>query len=155
MSNKRDSSERELERAKRLPQLRQVVQVLTLFLFLYLLVGTRKEITTILPPDLFFRINPLLGITSILASQVLIVSMILGVFMIGLTVITGRSWCGWLCPLGTMLDFTSIFRIKTKIRIKSYWSLTKYVLLFIIIFTAIFGNLSTSPATLALMRGRI
>jgi polyferredoxin len=142
LSNKCDSSEKELERAKRLPQIRQVAQVITLFLFLYLLVGTRKEIITILPPDLFFRINPLLGITSILASQVLIVSMILEVFMIGLTVITGRTWCGWICPLGTILDFVSRFRINTKIKIQSYWVLTKYVLLFIIIFTAIFGSLS-------------
>lgn len=143
MSNKRDSSEKEFARRKRLHQLRQIVQIFTLILFLYLLVGTRKEITTILPHDLFFRLDPLLGITSILASRVFIVSMILGVFTIALTLIAGRVWCGWLCPLGTILDWTPIFSIKSsKMRIQSHWLMAKYILLFIIVFTAIFGSLS-------------
>ncbi|WP_455368296.1 4Fe-4S dicluster domain-containing protein [[Eubacterium] cellulosolvens] len=143
MLNKQDSSNKELKRKKRLNQLRQVVQILTLILFLYLLVGTRKEITTVLPYDIFFRLDPLLGITSILASQVFIVSMMLGVFTIVLTIIAGRVWCGWLCPLGTILDWTPIFSIKSgEMRIQSYWLMVKYILLFMIVFTAIFSSLS-------------
>jgi polyferredoxin len=117
LSNKRDSSKKELGRKKRLHQLRQIVQFFTLILFLYLLVG-------------------------ILASRVFIVSMMLGVFTIVLTIIAGRAWCGWLCPLGTILDWTKIFSIKSsKIKIQPYWLMTKYVLLLIIVFTAIFGSL--------------
>lgn len=143
MSNKRDSSEKELGRRKKLHQLRQIVQIFTLILFLYLLVGTRKEIITVLPHDLFFRLDPLLGITSILASRVFIVSMMLGVFTIALTIIAGRAWCGWLCPLGTILDWTPTFRIKSsKMKIQSHWLMAKYILLFIIVFTAIFGSLA-------------
>jgi polyferredoxin len=141
--NKHDSSNKELVRRKRLHQLRKVVQILALILFLYLLVGTRKEITTVLPHDLFFRLDPLLGIISILASRIFIVSMMLGVFTIVLTIIAGRAWCGWLCPLGTILDWTPTFtRKSSKMRIQSDWLMAKYILLFIIVFTAIFGSLS-------------
>lgn len=143
MPNNHGSSNKEFAGRRRLHRLRQVVQIFTLILFLFLLVGTRKGITTILPHDLFFRLDPLLGITSILASRAFIISMMLGTLTIALTIIVGRAWCGWLCPLGTILDWTPTFRIKSsKMRIQSHWLMAKYILLFIIVFTAIFGSLS-------------
>ena len=143
MSNKPVSCAKELVRKKRLYHLRKVLQIFTLILFLYLLVGTRKEITTFLPHDLFFRLDPLLGITSILASRELILSMILGIFTVVLTIFAGRAWCGWLCPLGTILDWKPMFSIKiSKVRIQSHWLMVKYIILCIIFFISFFGSLS-------------
>ncbi|WP_455278534.1 4Fe-4S binding protein [[Eubacterium] cellulosolvens] len=143
MPNKHDSSNKELAGRKRLHQLRQAVQILALILFLFLLVGTQKERTSILLHDLFFRLDPLLGITSVLAGRAFIISMMLGTLTIALTIIAGRVWCGWLCPLGTILDWIPTFKLKSsKMRIQSSWLIAKYILLFIIVFAAIFGSLS-------------
>ncbi|MFC1893118.1 hypothetical protein ACFLYR_03665 [Chloroflexota bacterium] len=48
-------------------RLRQAVQILALLLFLYLMLGTRQDGTTILPHDLFFRLDPLAGIAAMVA----------------------------------------------------------------------------------------
>lgn len=55
----------------------------------------------------------------------------------------GRAWCGWICPLGTLID---IFAWKRKNRKQEppneNWRKVKYVLLFVIFSAAILGNLS-------------
>lgn len=92
--------------SRRWRRLRQATQVLALLLFLYLLLGTRQGNTTPLPRDLFFRLDPLAAISAMLASRTWITPLALAGVTLLLTVAAGRAWCSWLCPLGTLLDWT-------------------------------------------------
>jgi len=81
-------------------RVRQTVQAVALLLFLYLLLGTRQGGATFLPHDLFFRLDPLAGLTAMLAGRRWIASLALGGVTLLLTLLLGRVWCGWLCPAG-------------------------------------------------------
>lgn len=100
----------------RMENLRRVVQVLAFVAFVYLFLATvgvydialkRIVLASKAPIDTFFRINPLLGITTMISTrQVIDVMLIYGLPIVVLTVLAGRFFCGWLCPLGTCLDAT-------------------------------------------------
>jgi polyferredoxin len=122
-------------------RLRQVCQYLTLALFFYLLFGMRPEAVTILPTDLFFRLDPLAALVASLASRFLLAGLLLSMITIGLTLLFGRVWCGWLCPLGTVLDIFTLRRhSKETIARPSRWRHAKYITLIAIVTAAIFGN---------------
>ena len=121
---------------------RRTVQTLFLLAFLYLLVGTTQAVTNHLPNDIFFHLDSLTGITSILASRSWIAPMALGVITLVLAVAVGRAWCGWVCPMGTVLDWTpSRWRGKNP-GISRRWSRVKYFLFFAVILGAVLGSLT-------------
>jgi MauM/NapG family ferredoxin protein len=130
-------------RPRRWHWLRLTVQVLALLLFLYLLLGTTQQLATFLPADLFFHIDPLAGISAMLSSRSWIEPLALGAITLLLTIILGRVWCSWICPMGSILDWVPSRRTrKDKLDIPSYWRQGKYFLLFAILVAALFGNLT-------------
>ena len=132
-----------LKGSRKWTHFRQTVQILSLLLFLYLLIATQQNSITFLPHDLFFRLDPLTGIAAMVASRSWITPLALGIVIILLTLAVSRAWCGWLCPLGTLLDWTPSRRPpKDKPDIPSYWRQGKYLLLFAIMFSAILGGLT-------------
>lgn len=100
----------------RMQNLRRVAQVLSLAAFLYLFVMTigrfdsaarSNVLMSKAPIDTFFRIDPLLGLTTMLATRrVILIMLIYGLPVVVLTILAGRFFCGWICPLGTTLDAT-------------------------------------------------
>ena len=54
------------------------------------------------PTTFFFQLDPLVGISSLLSSQTLIKGFLWGAAMVALTVLLGRVFCGFMCPLGTI-----------------------------------------------------
>ncbi len=129
--------------SRRWRRLRQAVQVLALLLFLYLLLGTRQGNTTFLPGDLFFRIDPLAGISAMLASRSWIAPMALGAVILLLALAAGRAWCSWLCPLGTLLDWTPARRPRREnLDIPPAWRQVKFFILFTILLAAALGSLT-------------
>jgi MauM/NapG family ferredoxin protein len=123
--------------------IRRSVQILVLALFLYLLIGNRVGASTWLPDDLFFRLNPLTGLSAMLAEKRFIAPMLLGLLPIGLTLVLGRVWCSWICPLGTLLDWTNLRRrYRNALGHLSQWRQVKYLVLFAVLFAALLGTLS-------------
>jgi polyferredoxin len=57
-----------------------------------------------IPGDFFFRLDPLAAIISMFTSGVLIASLTFSVVILLLTLFFGRFFCGWICPLGTLID---------------------------------------------------
>jgi polyferredoxin len=61
-----------------------------------------------------------------------------------LTVVLGRVWCGWICPMGTVLEWIRFRRVgDTPNALRSpHWRSIKYVILALIVAAALFGNLT-------------
>ena len=104
---------RVVKRRKKWLRLRRVVKVLLLALFLYLLLRT-VQVTLPLFHDLFFNIDPLAGISAMLASRSFIPPMLWGGLTLLAAIVVGRAWCSWVCPLGTLLDCTPARRQNPK-----------------------------------------
>jgi len=122
--------------------LRRTAQILALLLFLYLLLGIRTDGSTALPHDFFFAVDPLAGISAMMAGRTWLIPMVIGgVLLLVLTLIFGRFWCGWLCPMGTILDWTRLRRrFRNPLGSPSRWQHAKYFVLFAILFSAILGS---------------
>jgi ferredoxin len=134
-------------------RIRIAVQVLFFVLFCYLLLGTLQTINTVLPHDLFFLADPLAGIGAILASRTWIVPMIIGGAIILLaSLFFGRAWCGWVCPLGTVIDWVPARRVTQKnIDTPRFWRQGKNLALVVILSGALLGSLTLivlDPVTL-------
>lgn len=122
---------------------RKIVQISTLTIFFTLLLATRGGEFPDIPPSLFFRFDPLSMITSIIARREWLPGLTLALITIGLTIIAGRVWCGWLCPLGTTLDiFHPRRRLHTRNSQSSRWRTLKYIVLIVIVGAALTGNLT-------------
>lgn len=90
----------------KMKHLRAVAQWCAVFVFLYLFRMTDYNGTDTLPAGVnwLFRIDPLSALTAMIASREWISLMIPSVVIIVATLILGRFFCGWLCPLGALLD---------------------------------------------------
>jgi MauM/NapG family ferredoxin protein len=87
------------------------------------------------------EIDPLLALAQAIASRTLTAGMFLSLIVVVLTLVFGRVWCGWICPMGILLDFFPFHRIKKPHVPESLRSL-KYLILTAILVAALFGNLS-------------
>ncbi|MDZ7372780.1 MAG: 4Fe-4S binding protein [candidate division KSB1 bacterium] len=85
---------------------RRVSQLLFFLLFLYLFFEAVYPYEVALPADLFLRASPLAAVASILASRAFVSTVVLGLVILALSIPLGRFFCGWICPLGTVLDAT-------------------------------------------------
>ncbi|MCC7074610.1 MAG: 4Fe-4S binding protein [Deltaproteobacteria bacterium] len=87
---------------------RRAVQLVMLVLFLALFLVTRDQGLAPLPPTLFLQTDPLVALLTIGAARVLVPSLLVGsLFFVLFTLVFGRAFCGWICPLGTLFDLTN------------------------------------------------
>ncbi len=122
---------------------RLTVQIITFLLFIFLLLWTIPEGDIWLPRNLFFLLDPLLGIAAMLASREWNALTTLGIITLILTVLLGRVWCGWICPLGSLLDWIPARKTpRQKLQIHPYWRYVKFNILFAILAGAVLGSLS-------------
>ncbi len=129
-------------KAQTLRRLRRWVQVLAFLFFLYLLLGAGR--TGFLPADLFFRLDPLAGLTNLMAARQVVPALLIGgLIVLAASLVVGRVWCGWLCPLGTVLDWAPARRARPKeADLAIPWRQVKYFLLLLIMLMAALGSAS-------------
>ena len=120
-------------------RLRQIVQILVLLLFLALFAYTNAQRPQRFWTDIFARFDPLLMLSAALAGRVLLGGLVLAGIIVALTVVFGRVWCGWFCPLGTVLEWLGPRRSRRKAPAEK-WRVLKYLLLFAILIAALLGN---------------
>ncbi len=122
--------------------LRRGVQALSLILFVALVVYTLRDVRPPLPADTLLRVDPLAGLAAMIASRRFLVRFVPGLVLLLAALLLGRAWCGWLCPLGTLIEWTSPAPTAAGARPTSGWRRAKYLLLLLILFSALWGGLT-------------
>jgi ferredoxin len=122
----------------------RISQLLFLALFLILFVQTeyrgRDEINAAV--NAFFRVDPLVLFSYLLAAKSWTWLLLPAVLMVAATLLLGRFFCGWICPLGTILDLLTT-RIRKTAPIRALRGNTKYWLLLPLLSASLFNlNLS-------------
>ena len=124
-------------------RIRQISQILFFGLFIFLLFAGLQRRVVFPLADFFFRINPLSALTSMIAGRAWIPRLGWALVIIGLTILIGRVWCGWICPTGTLLEWVAFRKAQQRAKkLSPHWRTVKYVLLVIILVAALFGNLT-------------
>ncbi|RPI00904.1 MAG: 4Fe-4S binding protein, partial [Calditrichaeota bacterium] len=90
---------------------RRLSQIFFLLFFVWVVVNTRYPGPPLLPADTYLLASPLLSLSTIMAAREITWITIPGLAILMLTIVWGRFFCGWICPLGTTLDATDkLFR---------------------------------------------
>ncbi len=141
------------ESAKKWIRTRQVVQYAALAVFAVLFVTTSQALQ--LPfnlSNLFSRLDPLQAIMSSVAAREPLLLFLPALMTIAATLVFGRVWCGWICPLGAILE---LFGPKGTRKMPPVFRQIKYLFLIAISIMAVFGSLAfmwLDPITI-LVRG--
>lgn len=96
--------------------MRKIIQLFFLFFFAYLLFRAHYPLTSLIPVDLFLRADPLAALITSLAAREMVPHLLLPLALLLLTLIFGRFFCGYLCPLGTLLDLSGRLFTYSRIR---------------------------------------
>jgi len=83
---------------------RRISQIFFLTLFVYILWSTTYPLHGFISPQIFFKIDPLLMFFTALSRRLLLPGLLFGGAMLLLTLALGRFFCGWVCPMGTVID---------------------------------------------------
>lgn len=142
---------------KRIRTLRRISQASFFALFLFLLFRTDFPATTDVevsepirldyPVSIFLEMDPLVAISTAISTHTVYKNIIWALVIIAGTLVLGRFFCGWVCPLGSLSHFFSSYkperRGKKRVVANRYkkWMLTKYYLLVAILVMAIFTSL--------------
>jgi polyferredoxin/Pyruvate/2-oxoacid:ferredoxin oxidoreductase delta subunit len=145
----------------RLVFLRRILQGAFLLFFLFLLTETRlprdvfldysreiagpADIRLHLPVMFFFDMDPLIWLSTTLATHRWLAGAGWALAVIGLTLILGRFFCGFICPFGTLHHAVGAVRpaVRKKQAVsrneKTPWQRLKYGLLVMVLVSALFG----------------
>ena len=123
-------------------RIRQISQIFFFFFFLVLFLQATFPYRVIIPADYFLKWSPLVSLITLLSSRYLILAMIPALIILLLTFIFGRFFCGWVCPLGAVIDFSDnrIKRKKSKKLTSTKWRWVKFGILVFLIVAALFGK---------------
>ncbi len=116
-----------------LRRLRIASQLLCLFGFFWLFVATEYRGLDELPypVSLLFRIDPLAVLADLFAPGPFAWKLLWpALLLLAATVVLGRFFCGWICPLGTTLDGAGNVLKSPTARPRPGWRKFKYLLLF-------------------------
>lgn len=94
---------------------RRISQIFFLTLFFYILWSTTYPLTGLLHPKYIFKIDPLVMIATSIGERIILPGIFFAAAMLLLTFVLGRFFCGWMCPLGTMVDGFGSLKKRKKI----------------------------------------
>ena len=136
------------------------VQLVFLGLFIYLFIQTQYK-APFKSPQLFFKFDPLILLITSIAYRTIIAASLPALITLAATLLLGRFFCGFVCPLGTTIDIfdTALSRVSVTARCratdqahnKPAFSKTasrrthllknlKYLILLFLILTAVLGS---------------
>ncbi|HUH66264.1 MAG TPA: 4Fe-4S binding protein [Syntrophales bacterium] len=117
-------------------KIRIATQGIFLFMFLWLFLQTEAKGANELgyPVKIFLDADPLIFITTILSSREWYQTFYLAIVVAVATVVLGRVFCGWICPLGTLNNMISAIRARSRKAVAAGWFRLKYyILIFLVV----------------------
>lgn len=123
-----------------LKQVRRFSQLVCLAIFLFLFRQTDYSGQDTIPyaVNIWFRLDPLVLAAMTLAKKTFISLLWPSFIIIGLTLLLGRVFCSWICPLGTLIDLSGRF-IKPGKKSPGLLKYLKYGILLVILISSAFG----------------
>ncbi|OGW41617.1 MAG: (4Fe-4S)-binding protein [Nitrospirae bacterium GWD2_57_9] len=120
---------------------RRAVQAAFLLLFLFLFIQTESKGSDELgyPVRLFLDFDPLILVTTLLSAHAVAKAFALSLVTIMITVVLGRVFCGWVCPLGTLNNLVGSIRPRRPAVTYAPWYRVKYYLLIGTLASALFS----------------
>ncbi len=129
-----------------LKQVRHFSQFVCLGLFLFLFRQTDYSGTDTLPyaVNILFRLDPLVMATMFFSKQAVFSLLWPALIVIALTLIFGRVFCSWVCPMGALLDIFSrllpkVHRKNEECRGNYNPRYLKYAFLIVLLAASVFG----------------
>ncbi|RJR33065.1 MAG: 4Fe-4S binding protein [Deltaproteobacteria bacterium] len=123
--------------------LRRFSQIFFFALFVFLFLQAEYVGREILywPVDLFFRFDPLVLTAHLLNFSPLVAGLWWSLLFVALTLVLGRFFCGWVCPMGTALDGCRrlLFKPREDRGVAARWRRGKYYLLIALLAAAPFS----------------
>jgi polyferredoxin len=120
--------------------LRRFSQLLFLgaFLVLFVMTDYRGKDEISFAVNAFFRLDPFVLVTYILSAKTFVLLLLPAVIVLAASVVFGRFFCGWICPLGTALDLATN-KIPKRRTPRLLQGNIRYYLLFALLFAALFN----------------
>lgn len=116
---------------------RRLVQVAALLGFLVAVIAAARGYRIAGTLELVFLLDPLVTLIALLAGSFTVALLVWsGISVLG-ALILGRSFCGWLCPLGTMLDCTRHLMPRILRRDRRAWRSGPLVVLIAVVIAAL------------------
>ena len=123
--------------------MRTLIQALSLLLFSVFFIFATYKLPNWLPADIYLRLDPLLGLNAVFAAREIIGRVLWALVTIGATLVVGRFFCAYVCPMGASIDFLDFlfFRKKKRLGLKAEpgFRRAKYFLLVIFVVAALTG----------------
>jgi polyferredoxin len=131
-----------------LKRIRLAYQVFFLTLFFLLLALTTQSLIGGFEVNLFLEMSPLVALGTMLSSGTLYMGLAWAGVITAITLIFGRIFCSWICPLGIMNQISALIFPKKRTeeeqiavnRSRPLYNLKYYILIFMLV-TAAFGSL--------------
>jgi len=127
---------------KKLIVLRRTSQIFFLAAVVYILWSASYPLRGFLKPDIIFKLDPLDMLSAMVSERVIMPGILLSIVMLAAGMIAGRFFCGWVCPLGTMIDCAGAFNKKKTIlsdKANERLRRPKFFILGLITFSALIG----------------
>lgn len=117
---------------------RWLIQIFFFLLFILFFIQTKYGLDVNFQ-NIFFRFDPLILVVISIANRTVVTAALLSILIIVGTLIFGRFFCGFICPMGTTIDiFDSVIRSKKerKFSLKN----CKYLILLFLVVSALVGS---------------
>ena len=122
---------------------RRAAQIAAFALFAYLVLAGVQRVEPLPYADVFFRFDPLAALATMLAARAWLPHFALALITVALGIVVGRVWCGWICPLGTLIGWCSFSSADRRgRRLPQGLRSVKYVLLGVVLVLAALANLT-------------
>ncbi len=95
---------------KKWTAIRRISQIFFLILFIYILWSTTYPLKGVISPEILFKIDPLVIFLTSLSERIILPGIAFSLAMIFFTLIFGRFFCGWICPLGSAIDLAAFLK---------------------------------------------
>jgi ferredoxin len=124
--------------------MRTFIQALSLALFsLLFFFFANYKLPDWLPADIYLRLDPLLGLSAILSAREWIGRAAWSLILVGATLTVGRFFCGYVCPMGAVIDFLDPLlgsrKARSGLKREASWRKAKFFLLILFLSSSLAG----------------